>query len=254
MSEPGRPANAALIVIGDEILTGKVEDTNSLFLIGVLRECGVDLKRILVVSDDVDEIAWAVSDCVGRGFDHIFTSGGIGPTHDDVTSVGIAQALGRSIVRHPEIEAQLRKHFGDRLTQDHLRMADIPEGTKLSMPGMIPWPVIEPAPGLYMLPGIPQIFEDKVSALRERLQQADRPVMTWVYCTLGEGDLASHLEAVLAECPAVTIGSYPVLGRTDYKVRVSVESRDPEAVEIAVAALLARLPEGEAGTTPSLGD
>ena len=242
-----RPDTAALVVVGDEILTGKVKDTNSRFLIAVLRECGVELKRILVVSDDVGEIAWAVGDCVARGFDHVFTSGGIGPTHDDVTSAGIAQALGRRLKRHPEIEAQLRHHFGDRLTPDHLRMADLPEGTELSSPGLIPWPVIEPRPGLYMLPGIPQIFEDKVGALRERLRQADRAVMTWVYCKVGEGELASHLEAVLAEHTEVTIGSYPVLGQASYKVRVSVEARRSVAVDQAVATLLARLPEGVAG-------
>ncbi len=247
-------ATAAFVVVGDEILTGKVDDTNSRFLIKVLRDCGVDLKRILVVSDDVDEIAWAVADCLDHGFDHVFTSGGIGPTHDDVTSAGVAQALGRGLTRHPELEAQLRRHFGDHLSPDHLRMADVPEGTELSSPGLIPWPVIEPRPGLYMLPGIPQIFEDKVGALRDRLMQADRLVVTWVYCKVGEGQLASHLKAVLAESEGVTIGSYPVLGQPGYRVRVSIESRDPLAVDQAVAALLARLPEGVAGTDlPSSG-
>lgn len=237
-----------MVVVGDEILTGKVDDTNSRFLIKVLRDCGVELKRMLVVTDDVDDIAWAVSGCIDQGFDHIFTSGGIGPTHDDVTSAGIAKALGRGLMRHPEIEANLRRHFAGRLTTDHLRMADVPEGTELSSPGLIPWPVIEPRPGLYMLPGIPQIFEDKVSALRDRLVQADRAVMTWVYCKVGEGELAAHLEAVLATHDQVTIGSYPVLGHPAYRVRVSIESRRREAVDQAVAALLARLPAGAAGT------
>lgn len=247
------PATAALVVVGDEILSGKVQDTNSAFLIDRLRAWGVDLRQILVVSDDVDDIAWAVDHCVGR-FDHVFTSGGIGPTHDDVTPEGVGQALGRPLARHPQLEAQLRAHFGDRLTADHLRMADVPQGTELSGIGRIPWPVIEPAPGLYMLPGIPEIFQDKVDALRERLEQADRVVMTWVYCTLEEGVLASHLEAVLRSHPEVTIGSYPVLGRRDYRVRVSVESRDRAAVERAVAALIERLPAGSAGTNSSTGD
>ena len=247
------PATAALIVVGDEILSGKVQDTNSAFLIERLRSWGVDLRKILVVSDDLDDIAWAVDHCLGC-FDHVFTSGGIGPTHDDVTPEGIAQALGRPLARHPQLEAQLRSHFGDRLTPDHLRMADVPQGTTLSGVGRIPWPVIEPAPGLYMLPGIPQIFEDKVDALRERLEQADRVEMTWVYCTLEEGALASDLEAVLRAHPAVTIGSYPVLGRRDYRVRVSVESRDRAAVAEAVSALIDRLPAGSAGTNPANGD
>lgn len=247
------PATAALVVVGDEILSGKVQDTNSAFLIGRLRAWGVDLRKILVVSDDVDDIAWAVEHCVRR-VDHVFTSGGIGPTHDDVTPEGIAQALGRPLARHPQLEAQLRAHFGDRLTPDHLRMADVPEGALLTGAGRIPWPVIEPAPGLYMLPGIPEIFQDKVDALRERLEQADRVEMTWVYCTMEEGLLASDLEAVLRAHPAVTIGSYPVLGRRDYRVRVSVESRDEAAVAQAVDALIDRLPPGSAATDSPIGD
>jgi molybdenum cofactor synthesis domain-containing protein len=247
-AEASAPASAALILVGDEILSGKVNDTNSRYLIDVLRECGVDLHRILVVRDLVDEIAWAVRACIDR-YDHVFTSGGIGPTHDDVTSDGVAAALGVRVERHAQLETMLRSHFGGAITDDHLKMAAVPAGTTLTASGQIRWPVLVAAEGLYMLPGIPEIFRAKVEALRPMLQGV--PVTCrWVYTTLDEGVLAPHLAAILQDRAAVTIGSYPVLGRADYKVRVAVESRDARAVDGAVADLLARLPAGEAGDAP----
>jgi len=232
-------------VIGDEILTGKVEDTNSRFLIRVLREAGVDLARMLYVRDAVEEIAWAVRTCLGT-YDHVFTSGGIGPTHDDVTAEGVAKALGIPVVRHPGLEEILRDRFGDRITPGHLRMADVPEGSELVTAGRIRWPIVRPRPGLYMLPGIPQIFESKVEALCERLR-GERATCRWVSTSLEEALLAPHLEAVLAEHPDVAIGSYPVLDRREFRVKVAVESRDAGAVDRAVEALLARLPAASAG-------
>ena len=243
-----RAPSAALVVVGDEILSGKVADTNSGYLIGALRERGIDLRKILVVADELEDIAWAIRHCVDA-YDHVFTSGGIGPTHDDVTSAGVALALGRSLVRNPELDELLRGFFGSRLTEDHLKMADVPEGTSLMLGGEIRWPVIVPAPGLYMLPGIPEIFRAKVDALRGEL---DGVVVrcSWVHTSVDEGLLAPHLNAILETHPAVKIGSYPVLGRQDYRVRVAIESTDDAAVDAAVDELLRRLPAGEAARAP----
>lgn len=245
MTEEAREApTAALVVIGDEILSGKVEDTNSRFLVRVLREAGVDLARMLFVADVVDEIAWAVRICLDR-FDHVFTSGGIGPTHDDMTPLGVATALGVPVVRHPELEAILREHFGERLSDGHLKMADVPEGSDLLRGGHIRWPIVQPRPGLYMLPGVPQIFEAKVEALGARLEGA-RAICRWVFTRLDEALLAPHLEAVLEVHPRVRIGSYPILGREDYRVKVAIESRDAGAVDAAIDALLALVPDASA--------
>lgn len=243
-----RAPSAALVLVGDEILSGKVADTNSGYLIGALRECGIDLRKILVVADELEDIAWAIRHCVD-GYDHVFTSGGIGPTHDDITSAGVALALGKALVRNSELDELLRGFFGSRLTEDHLKMADVPEGTTLMLGGEIRWPVIVPAPGLYMLPGIPEIFRAKVDALRSQL---DGVVIrcSWVHTTVEEGLLAPHLNAILETHSAVKIGSYPVLGREDYRVRVAIESADGAAVDAAVDELLSRLPAGQAARAP----
>src|SRR3954447_8276750 len=115
-------STAGIILIGDEILSGKVRDENAHYLIGELRTLGVDLRKITIIPDVLDEIAATVADFAGR-FDHVFTSGGVGPTHDDLTMEGVARAFGGKVIRHPELEALLRGYYGDRLQERNLRMA-----------------------------------------------------------------------------------------------------------------------------------
>src|SRR5215831_8053573 len=110
------PKTAAIIVIGNEILTGKSVDQNASFLIGEMHELGVALKRISVIPDDVEEIAKAVREC-SRRFDFVFTSGGVGPTHDDVTIQGVARGLARKVVRHPAIETRIREFYKDKANE-----------------------------------------------------------------------------------------------------------------------------------------
>src|SRR5262249_54927877 len=113
----------AIVVIGNEILTGKSQDQNASFLIDELYRLGLALRRVIVVADDVAEIATAVRDCSQR-FDYVFTSGGIGPTHDDVTIEGIATAFGRKVMRQPDLESLIRSYFGQDVDEARLRMAD----------------------------------------------------------------------------------------------------------------------------------
>src|SRR5438552_9181715 len=120
---------AAILVIGDEILSGKTEEKNARFLIAELRSLGVVLGLIMVVPDDVDQIAPAITD-LSRRFTYVFTSGGVGPTHDDVTLLGVCKAFGRSMQRHPELETMIRNHLGDKVSETYLHMADVPEGSR----------------------------------------------------------------------------------------------------------------------------
>ncbi|MGH9936180.1 MAG: molybdopterin-binding protein, partial [Blastocatellia bacterium] len=124
---------AAIIVIGDEILSGKTEDQNARLLIGELRELGVALRRIVIIPDDVEEVAKAARDLSSR-FDYVFTSGGVGPTHDDVTLAGVARAFDAPLIRHPNLEARLKTYFGADVDESRLRMADVPEGAELLIP------------------------------------------------------------------------------------------------------------------------
>jgi molybdenum cofactor synthesis domain-containing protein len=230
---------AGLIVIGNEILSGKVVDTNAPFLARELRALGVELRRILTIPDELDEIATAVAH-FHRTYDVVFTSGGIGPTHDDVTIAGIAQGLGRRVVRHPDIEGKLREFYGEHVNAARLKMAEVPEGAELIIDGKLGFPTIK-CENLYVLPGIPQLFEQKFAGLRERFAVAPY-VLRVVYTRSGEGAIAEHLDATLAAFPELLLGSYPKLGDAEYAVKLTLESKDGAYVEQALAHLLMLLP------------
>lgn len=229
---------AAILVIGDEILSGKVEDANARLLIGELRQLGVALRRILVVPDEVADVAAAVRELSAR-FDHVFTSGGVGPTHDDVTIVGIAAAFEKPVVRHPELERRLKTHFGENADESKLRMADVPENAELlEMPDWR-WPVLV-CGNVYVLPGVPELFRKKFLAMRERFRV--EPFFTHAIYTMEEEfDIAEALREVADANSKVAIGSYPNFATPDYRVKVTLESKDSVALGITVEAMMAKL-------------
>lgn len=229
---------AAAIVIGDEVLSGKVRDENGPYLVDRFRAAGIRLARILTVGDDPDEIGWAVNACRGR-YEPIVTSGGIGPTHDDVTVPAVAAALGRKVIRSPEIEAGLRARRG-ALPEAALRLAELPEGGRLVHTPGTWFPVIE-VEGIYLLPGIPELFRMHLDALADRY--AGPPfVVRCLYLSTGETAIAAILDRIVATHRRVAIGSYPRLDAPDYRVKLTVESRDAARVDEAVDALVAALP------------
>jgi len=230
---------AAIIVIGNEILSGKVVDTNAPFLTRELRAIGVTLKRILTIPDEVDEIAEAVKEFRPR-YDVVFTSGGVGPTHDDVTMEGIAKGLGRRLVRHPAIETRLREFYKEHVNDARLKMSEVPEGAELLVDGRLGFPTVK-CENFYILPGIPELFEQKFEALRERFT-ATPYTLRVVYTREGEGSIAEHLNATLAAFPDLLLGSYPKLSHPEYTVKLTLESKDPEYVDRALAHLLRLLP------------
>ena len=172
--------------------------------------------------------------------DVLFTSGGVGPTHDDVTIEGVARGLGRRVVRHPQIEALLRGHLGERLNEAHLKMAEVVEGTELDTGGNVAFPTFR-VDNIYVLPGIPEIFREKVLALRERLA-TDPFHLRIVYVREAESAIAAHLNRTVEEFPDLLLGSYPKLNEPEYRVRLTLESKDRDYLERALAALLALLP------------
>ena len=157
---------AGIVVIGNEILSGKVTDTNSSFLTRELRRMGVDVRRITVIPDDLDDIARTVRAFHER-FDLVFTSGGVGPTHDDMTIEGIARAFGRSVVRERELEQKLREFYKEKVNEARLKMSEVPEGAELIYGGALAFPTLKIA-NVYILPGIPEILQSKFLAIRER--------------------------------------------------------------------------------------
>src|SRR5690348_15065107 len=161
---------AGIAIIGEEILSGKVGDENARLLIAELRELGVRLRRISVIPDEADLIAREVAE-QSRAFDYVFTSGGVGPTHDDVTMEGIARGFGTRVVRIPELEALLRKYYGAALTEAHLRLAEAPEGAEMVFGSDMHWPVVR-YKNVHILPGVPGLFRKKFLAIREQFRAA----------------------------------------------------------------------------------
>jgi len=229
---------AAILVIGNEILTGKVEETNARWLTAELYELGVGLRRIQVVPDEVDAIAEAVRS-IRPAVDHVFTSGGVGPTHDDVTVAGIARALEREVVRVEPLASVLRKFYGDRCNDDVLRMADAPAGFELIECCDRYWPVLS-VENVVILPGVPEIFRRKFASIRERFRSTPFAIEI-LHTSLDEGLLAMHLNRIAATFPEVAIGSYPQFTDPSWKVRVTLESKNAGAVARATVELKAAL-------------
>lgn len=238
MSSP--PRTAAALVIGNELLTGKIRDANVSALARQLFSLGIALRRVVFVADQVEEIAEDL-DLLRARHDWVVTSGGVGPTHDDVTMPAVARAFGRPLVRDPRLEALLREYFGERLNPSLLRMADVPDGTELvGVPGGR-WPAVLVG-NVFVLPGLPEVFRRKLPILRARLA-GDAPFVSRVVRTWSdEGELADLLERLTREHPEVAIGSYPRWGDGPYRVAVTFDGRDPGHVAGAVEALLAALP------------
>jgi molybdenum cofactor synthesis domain-containing protein len=230
---------AGIIVIGNEILSGKVVDTNSPFLTRELRRLGVAVRRILTIPDELDLIAAATAE-FHEAYDIVFTSGGVGPTHDDVTMEGVARGLGRKLIRHPAIEGRIREFYKEKANEARLKMSEVPEGTELIVDGRLGFPTIK-CENIYILPGIPEILEQKFEALRERFASSPYYLRV-VYTREGEGSIAEHLNATLQAYPELLLGSYPKIGDPDYAVKLTLESKDQAYVERALAHLLRLLP------------
>lgn len=242
MHPPDAPTTAAILVIGDEVLTGKTHDCNSHWLAGELYALGVALERIVVIPDRVDEIA-AVVRSLSAAHDALFTSGGIGPTHDDVTYAGVARGFGRPVLRHPQLVERMRGHYRDALNPARLRMADIPEPDELCFEEGMVTPVVRVA-NVYILPGVPVLFRQLFGGLRERFRR-QAMYLGMLFTRQGEGDLADHLTRVVGEHPRVRVGSYPHLGDEAFRVKITVESPDEAAAIAALDAIAAGLDPGK---------
>ena len=231
---------AGIVIIGNEVLSGKTQDTNSHFLCRELRSLGVDVKRISVIPDIVETIGREAA-AFSQNFDIVFTTGGVGPTHDDVTMEGIASGFGVKLARHPELERRSRERYGKDLNEARLRMAEVPEGAELVGQDTLYAPVVKMR-NVYIFPGIPKILVDRFDAIKERFR--DTPFfLKMVYVKEGEGVIASLLNNLLKNFPDLLLGSYPVLDNPEYKVKVTLESKDLGYLDRAFQAFLAALPQ-----------
>ena len=232
-------STAAIVVIGNEILSAKVTDENGPWLAGQLRTLGVDLRRIETVPDDVPVIVDSLRRALGAA-KWVFTSGGIGPTHDDVTIAAVAECFGRRVVPDERILSALRAHFGERLNAARRRLAEVPEGALIDWSPNSLFPVIS-VENVAVLPGPPVLFREGFARVRDRYRTA--PIFTRaIYFDIGEGSLAEHLDAAVARFPSVAIGSYPRFDQADYRVKVTFDGRDEAEVRLAAEFVRGRIP------------
>ena len=229
---------AGIIVIGNEILSGKTRDENSPYLARELRDLGVDVRKISVIPDELHLISGEVRS-FSSSYDHVFTTGGVGPTHDDLTMAGIAAAFGRSTHRHPELEEALRQYYSANLVGGNLRMADIPEGARL-VGGKGMWFPVTADENIFMFPGVPEILQRKFERIKEMFREAPFHLRE-VYLRADEGRIADILHRVLARFPDLLLGSYPYFDNPVYSIKLTLESKDAGYLGEAHAMLLAEL-------------
>jgi molybdenum cofactor synthesis domain-containing protein len=232
---------AGIIIIGNEVLSGKTQDTNSHYLAKELRALGVELRRVVVIPDEIELIGREVAD-FSREFDFVFTTGGVGPTHGDVTMAGIARGFGVEVARHPALERRLRERHGANINEARLRMAEVPAGAELVGDWSLFGPVAK-MKNVYIFPGIPKVLVDRFEAIKEGFRESPY-FLKIIYSKEGEGVIAGILNDLLVSFPDLLLGSYPVLDHPDYRVKLTLESKDRAYLERAFDELLSALPEG----------
>ena len=232
---------AGILVIGNEILSGKVVDTNSPYLCRELRSLGVDVERIVTIPDEIDTIAAHVR-AMSEAYDLVFTSGGIGPTHDDLTVDGVAAAFGRPVEHCDSIAQRIERATGHPPNQSQLKMAQVPKGAQLIDSGDLWFPLMV-VENVYVFPGIPELLRKKFESARDRFRGVPF-VLKRVYVKQMESEIAEELHALLREFPQLHLGSYPRIQEESFRVLLTLESRDAGYVQRALDSLLGRLPEG----------
>lgn len=229
-------STASVVIIGDEILSGKFPDENGPYLIRRFRELGVKLQRLIVVPDQLEEIAVEVRAAAARS-EVVITTGGVGPTHDDITFEGVARAFGLALEVQPELEGLIDR-YGMAKDPATMRMALVPEGATLVWSTELSYPVVQ-VRNVFVLPGVPGLVRRKFEALAPRWSgEAVRSVR--LYARDLESEVAMRMTEVAAAFPEVAIGSYPRFGE-EHPLIVTLEGRDVAALGRAVHALRAVL-------------
>lgn len=234
-------STAGIVIIGNEILSGLIQDQNSSFMAQELRVRGVDLRQITVIPDEQDEIARVVREFSVK-YDYVFTSGGIGPTHDDVTIEGISEAFHTTPAVSPDLRQLLQERYGDRLTPEVQKMALIPEGAELIKDKVLKFPVIRYR-NVFIYPGIPDYLKEKF-VVTTALIKGRRFFTKKLYIRTHEAMIVTALNGVVKNYRDVKIGSYPLKNNIHPQVLITFESLAKDRLEMAFEELRHALPEG----------
>lgn len=232
---------ASILVIGDEILSGRTKDKNIGFIADYLTNLGIDLKEVRIVADDEAAIVGAL-DALRHSYDYVFTTGGIGPTHDDITADAVAKAFGVPIDYHPDVVARFRQSYGeDYLNEARLRMARIPAGAELIESATILAPGFKVG-NVVVMAGVPSIMQAMMDIVSPKLKAGVRMLSESVPANAREGDIGTPLRAIAVAHPDTAIGSYPFLeddGRPN--TNIVVRSRDAAKLRAAMNDVVAML-------------
>jgi molybdenum cofactor synthesis domain-containing protein len=238
--EPRVAESAAALIVGNELLSGKVHEANLIELARTLRALGVELRRVVILPDDVEAVAREVLS-LSQAHDVVFTSGGVGPTHDDRTVEAVARAFGVGVVTDPRLAAIIRQAWGEACTEAHLLMARVPEGAELAEAEEPEWPT-PVMKNVFILPGVPEAFRGKLTTVRRWVKGPKPFVSKAAFTRLDESELKALLDAVVGAHPAVEVGSYPRWFEPTYKTKVTFDGKDEVLVESALRDFAARLP------------
>lgn len=248
---------AACLIIGDEILTGKVHDANSHALAKALFDRGIRLMRVETILDDVAGIAEAVARLAAH-HDHVFTSGGIGPTHDDMTLEAVGRAFDRELAYHAPTLEKMTAFYVSRdgdaqkltsrqsrpptLNRARKKMALFPVGAEvLTDEGAVGWVPVVKVENVYVLPGVPGLFNSLLARLVPKLKAGEKLHRRRIYTVLPEGEIADALAAEDAAHPDIGIGSYPHYDADDHKVMVTLEGPDAALVDLLAEKIRAEI-------------
>ena len=244
---------ACVLLIGDEILSGRTRDSNLAYIATHLNRIGVQVREARVIPD-VEETIVATLNEVRARYDYVFTTGGIGPTHDDITADAVAKAFGVGIDYHPEAVKILDDHYratGGEFTQARMRMARLPEGAT-----MIENPLSK-APGfqignVFVMAGVPMVMQVMLDSLTDRLEGGAAMQSRTVTGQIGEGTIAEKLGDLQARHPAVGIGSYPYYRGKTFGTSIVMRATDSKELDIVAGEVAALM--REFGVEPAMGD
>lgn len=251
-TNPSALVTAAMLAIGDELLSGRTKDKNIGHLADVLTLSGIDLKEVRIVADEEEAIVEALNALRAR-YDYVFTSGGIGPTHDDITADAVSKAFRLPCVHDPEAMRLLGEMYQRRemeFTEARQRMARMPQGARhIANP-------VSTAPGfivenVYVMAGVPQVFQAMLDNVVAELRTGAKMLSRALPCPFGEGDIGTPLAAIQKAHPQTTIGSYPKYDGQRFSTEIVVRARNAEELEAAAEAVMQMVRELEGKRIPS---
>jgi len=234
LSADAAAPSAAILAIGDELLSGRTKDKNIVWLAEALTAHGIDLREARIIPDDAAEIGAALN-ALRKRYDYVFTSGGIGPTHDDITAEAVASAFGRPCIFDPRAEAVLEQYYKQQnsaMTEGRRLMCRMPQGAELIENK------VSGAPGFqvencFIMAGVPQIFQAMAQAVLPHLRSGAPMQSLVIACPFGESSIAAQLGEIQRQCPQVSIGSYPHLTEKPgqkWQLELALRSRNAEAL------------------------